>query len=44
MGIDQEHEQNNKLVKINGGATDFLNDNTALLKWTVRGPEITEMV
>ena len=44
MGIDQAHEQNNKLVKIDGGATDLLNDNTALLKRKVRGPEITEMV
>ena len=44
MGIDQAHEQNNKLVKIDGGATDLLNDNTAFLKWTVRGPEVTEMV
>ena len=34
-GIDQVHEQNNKLVKINGGATDLPNDNAALLKWTV---------
>ena len=35
LGIDQAHEQNNKLVKIAGGATDLLNDNAALLKWTV---------
>ena len=44
MGIDQAHEQNNELVKIDGGATDLLNDNTSLLKRKVRGPEITEMV
>ena len=44
MGIDQAYEQNNKLVKIDCGATDLLNDNTAFLKWTVRGPEVTEMV
>ena len=44
MGIDQAHEQNNKLVKINGSATDLLNNNTALLKWTVAGPEIAEML
>ena len=44
MCIDQAHEQNNKLVKIDGGATDLLNDNAALLKWTVAGPEIAELV
>ena len=40
----ESHEQNNKLVKIDGGATDLLNDNAALLKWTVARPEIAEMV
>ena len=44
VGIDQAHEQNNKFVKIDGGATDLLNDNAAFLKWTVAGPEIAEMV
>ena len=33
-----------KLVKIDGGTNDFLNDNAALLKWTVTVPEIAEMV
>ena len=42
MGIDQAHEQN-KLFKIDGSATDLLN-NAVLLKWTVKGPGITEMV
>ena len=44
MDTDQAHEQNNRLVKIDGGATALLNDNAALLKWTVSGPEIAEMV
>ena len=35
IGIDQAHEQNNKIVKIGRGATDLLNDNAALLKQTV---------
>ena len=31
--IDQAHTQkNNRLVEIDGGATDLLNDNAALLK------------
>ena len=44
IGIDQAQKQNNKLVKIDGGVTDLLNDNAALLKWTVADPEIAEMV
>ena len=44
MGIDQTHEQNNKFVKIDANATDLLNVNAALLKWTVAGPEIAEKV
>ena len=44
LGIDQAHTQkNNRLVEIDGGATDLLNDNAALLKWKVAGPEIAEM-
>ena len=44
MGIDQAHEQTNKLVKKDDGATDLVNNNAALLKRTVAGPQITEMV
>ena len=44
MGIDQAREQTNKLIKKDDGATDLLNNNVALLKWTVAGPEITEIV
>ena len=45
MRIDQAHEQNNKLVKIDGGAVEImLNDSTALMKWMVAGPEIADMV
>ena len=42
--IDQAHEQNNRLDKIDGSANHLLNDNAALLKWTVADPAITEMV
>ncbi len=45
IGIDQAHEQNNKLVKIDGEAVDMLlNDSASLMKWMVSGPEIVEMV
>ena len=36
--IDQAHEQNNKLVKIDGGAIGILENQNALLKWAVAGP------
>lgn len=41
---DQAHEQNNKIVKIDGGAIGILQDPAALLKWMVACPEITRML
>ena len=41
---DHLHEQNNKLVKGDGGAVDILANDTALLKWMVAGPEIARIV
>ena len=38
MGIDQAHKQNNKIVKVDGGAIGILDDEAALLKWAVAGP------
>ena len=36
MGIDQAHEQNHKLVKINGGAIGILDNEAAFLKWELQ--------
>ena len=44
MGIDQAHEQNNKIVKVDGGAIGILDDEAALLKWAVAGPIISKMI
>lgn len=44
LAEDQAHEQNNKIVKIDGGAIGILQDPAALLKWMVAGPEITRML
>jgi len=44
ISSDHLHEQNNKLVKGNGGAVDVLANDTALLKWIVAGPEIVRIV
>ena len=43
MAIDQAHDQNNKLVKIDGGAIGIL-ENTALLNWAISGPQIPQML
>ena len=34
MGIDQAHEQNNKILKTDGEVIGILDNPTALLKWT----------
>ena len=43
MGIDQAHEQNNKILKDDGGIIGILDNPTALLKWAICGPVICEM-
>ena len=35
IGVDQAHEQNNKLVKIEGGAIGIFDNPKALLRWAV---------
>ena len=40
IGIDQAHEQNNKIVKVDGGAIGILDNDAALLKWAITGPTI----
>ena len=44
IGIDQAHEQNNKIVKIDGGAVGLFDNEQAILEWTITGPYIAEMV
>ncbi|CAG9817114.1 unnamed protein product [Phaedon cochleariae] len=41
---DQLHKQSNKKIKEIGGAIGLLNNPTALLKWTVGGPDIVKMI
>ena len=43
IGIDQAHEQNNKLVKIHRGAIAILENPNALLRWAVSGPVAAEL-
>ena len=44
IGIDQAHEQNNKLVKIDGGAIGILENESALITWAVSGPVIADIL
>ena len=44
MAEDQAHEQNNKLVKIDGGAIGILSNENALLKWATSGPQIAKLI
>ncbi len=41
---DQAHEQNNKLVKIDGGAIGILDNHISMMKWMVAGPEISRLL
>ena len=44
MGIDQCHEQQNKLVKGDGGAIGLTEDEDRLRKWMVCGAEVAKIV
>ena len=44
IAIDQAHEQNNSLVKGDGGAVGLTESPAALRRWMISGPEVTRMV
>ena len=46
MGLDQIHEQNNKIIKGAGGASDLLNkeDDSALFRWEVCSSELPRVI
>ena len=44
MSIDQAHEQNNALVKGEGGAIGLTENAAALRRWTVGGPEMARVI
>ena len=43
IGIDQAHEQNNKLVKTHGSAIGILENSNELLRWALSGPVVAEL-
>ena len=44
ISIDQAHEQNNAVIKDDGGAVGFIEDPAALRRWMVSGPEVSRLV
>ena len=46
MALDQVHEQNNRVIKSTGGATDLVNkrDDSALMRWETCGPDIARII
>ena len=42
--IDHAHEQNNKIVKCDGGAVGLLENSSELTRWMVSGPEIARLI
>ncbi|KXJ07496.1 hypothetical protein AC249_AIPGENE27542 [Exaiptasia diaphana] len=44
IAIDHAHEQNNAIVKGDGGAVGLTEDPDALRRWMLSGPEIARMV
>ena len=43
IGVDQGHEQNNKLIKIEGGAIGIFDNPKTLLRWAVAGPIVAQI-
>ena len=44
IAIDQAHEQNNTIIKVDGGAIGLTQNPRALLRWMVAGPEIARVI
>ena len=42
--IDQVHEQNNALIKGDGGAVGVTDNPSALLRWMIAGPEVARVI
>ena len=42
--IDQAHEQNNALIKGDGGAVGLTDNPSALLRWMITGPEAARAI
>ena len=44
IAIDQAHEQNNAVIKGDGGAVGLTENSSALRRWMVAGPEVIRLI
>ena len=44
IAIDQAHEQNNAVIKGDGGAVGLTENSSALRRWMVAGPEVSRLI
>ncbi|KAK3753947.1 hypothetical protein RRG08_006327 [Elysia crispata] len=44
ISVDQGHEQNNAVLKDDGGIIGLTQDSDALVKWTISGPETVRVI
>lgn len=44
MAIDQAHEQANAVIKADGGAVGVTEDPSALRRWMIAGPQVSQLV
>lgn len=44
LAVDQAHEQNNALIKGNGGAVGLLQDSAMLRRWMLSGPQLVSIL
>ncbi len=44
LATDQAHEQNNAIIKGDGGAIGLTEDPSALRQWLVAGPKVNHLV
>ena len=44
IGLDQNHEQENPFIKGVGGESPLLDDEKALRKWMILGPEVAQFI
>ena len=44
ISVDQGHEQNNAVLKNDGGIIGLTQDSDALVKWTISGPETVRVI
>ena len=44
LAIAQAHEQNNALIKADGGAVLLTEDHSALIRWMLTGPEVGRLL